>query len=149
MNSSILKHRRHPRFARWATVVAALLAAALWARLAAGAPSSLVVWLPSVVVAIALCFSFVAVSAVAAKGNQRAALLLASLSAIAILLLLFAPALALGGPMAGAPASVICGPGTGLCWKYLHSAFVAQAVLFATGALLAARARAVGATGEA
>ena len=134
--------RKKPsRITQWLTAVVALLAAILWASLAARSPSALIVWLPSMLVALALCAGFISVAAAALRGYHGSALALSSLSALAVALLLYAPALALGGAIADAPASVLCMPGQGLCWSYLHTAFVVHAALLAGATLLALRAR--------
>ena len=134
--------RKKPaRITQRLTAIVALLAAILWACLAAGSPSTLIVWLPSMLVALALCAGFISVAAAAVRGHQKSALALSSLLVLAVALLLYAPALALGGAIADAPASVLCMPGQGLCWSHLHTAFVVHAALFAGATLLALMAR--------
>ena len=121
---------------RWLTAALACLAAAPWAMLAAGTPSSLIVWVPAALFAIAFAVAFLIVAVASLLGRRRADFVLVSLLLFSLVTLLYAPALAMGGPVAGAPKSVVCPPGTGICWNYLHSAFKVQAVVLVAALIL-------------
>jgi hypothetical protein len=107
--------------------------------LAAGAPASLLLWIPAALVAMGFACAFLAVAVTSLQGRRRTDLLLVGLTALSLVTLLFAPALAMGGPIVGAPESVVCPPGTGICWSYLHGAFKVQAAVLLAAVLLAAK----------
>ena len=125
-------------------LVASLATAAAipWVMLALGAPSALLSWLPSAIVALAFIAGFLAIALVSLRGHIKTHFALVGLVAVSIVTLLYAPALAMGGPVVDAPGSVICAPGTALCWNYLHSAFMVEAIVFVLSVLLAIKARA-------
>jgi hypothetical protein len=132
-------HTQGSKGTRWFAAGLACLAAMPWAILAAGAPTSLLVWVPAALVAIGFACTFLIVAVVSFRGRPPTGFLLVGLMVLSLVTLLYAPALAMGGPMAGAPESVVCRPGTGICWNYFHNAFKAQAAVLVAALVLAAK----------
>ena len=130
---------RGSRATRLLTAGLAFLGAVPWAMLAAGAPATLLLWIPAALVAMGFACAFLAVAVAALLGRRRTDLLLVGLAALSLITLLYAPALAMGGPIVGASESVVCPPGTGICWNYLHGAFKVQAAVLLAAVLLAAK----------
>ena len=124
---------------RWIAAGLACLAALPWVMLAAGAPTSLLEWVPAALVAIGFAGAFLITAVASLRGRSRTDLLVVGLSVLSLFTLLYAPAFAMGGPIAGAPQSVVCLPGTGICWNHLHSAFKALAAVLVAALLLAAK----------
>lgn len=79
--------------ARWLAAGLACLAAVPWLMLAAGAPSSLLLWIPASLVAIGFACAFLAVAVVSIRGRLRSDFLLIGLAALSLVTLLYAPAL--------------------------------------------------------
>jgi hypothetical protein len=129
-----------PALSKWIAVAASVAAAILWALLAAYSFGALLVSLPSVLVSVALCVAFAALAVAVARGSCLALLQVTTLSLIATVLLLYAPALAMGGPVSEAPASVVCATGPAICWNHLHHAFIAQVSLFSLSVFVAINA---------
>jgi hypothetical protein len=133
-----------PKGTRWLAAGLACLAAVPWVMLGAGAPTSLLVWVPAALVAIGFVCAFLIVAVASLRGRRRADFLLIGLTVLSLVTLLYAPALAMGGPIAGAPESVVCPPGTGICWNYLHSAFKVHAAVLVAALVLAAKVQLAG-----
>jgi hypothetical protein len=108
--------------------------------LAIGAPSALLVWVPSALVASAFVAGFLIIAVMSQREYSRTHFALVGLTAISVVTLLYAPALAMGGPVVGAPESVVCAPRVAVCWNYLHSAFVVEAAVLVVAMLWAIKA---------
>ena len=121
---------------RWVGAGLACLAAVPWGMLAAGASTSLIVWVPAALVSIAFAIAFLIVAVGSLRGRRRIDLVLVGLLAFSLVTLLYAPALAMGGPISGAPESVACPSSAGICWNYLHSAFKVQAAVLVAALVL-------------
>jgi hypothetical protein len=132
------------KVSRWLAAGLAFVAATPWVLLAVGAPTSLLVWIPAATIAASFAAAFLVTAAAALLGRGRTDLLLIGLTVLSLVTLLYAPALALGGPAQDAPESVVCPPGTAICWNYLHSAFKVHAAVLVAGLLLVARTRIIG-----
>ena len=130
---------KNPQFTRWLCAVIAVVTAATWAMLAAGAPTVLLSWVPSAIGALAFALSFMAIAVMSIRSASHTDVLLVGLSVLSLIALLYAPALAIGGPIEGAPVSVVCPSGTAICWSYLHAAFKVQAVVLIVATLLAGK----------
>ena len=90
-----------------------------------------------VALAFACAFLFLAVASL--RDRERTDLLLVGIAVLSLVTLLYAPAFAMGGPIAGAPESVVCPAGTGICWNYLHAAFKVQAAILVAALVLAGK----------
>ena len=139
MLSAISGTMKRTQFTRWVPAVIAVVAAVPWAMLAAGAPTALLNWVPSAIGAFAFALGFMAIAVMSIRRARYTHLLLVGLAVLSVIALLSAPALAMGGPIAGAPESVVCPPRTAVCWNYLHAALRVQAAVLVAAILLASK----------
>ena len=139
MLSTVSETKKRTQFTRWVPAVIAVVAAVPWVMLAAGAPTALLNWVPSAISACAFAVGFITIAVMSIRRPRHTHLLLVGLAALSVIALLYAPALAMGGPIAGAPESVVCPPRTAMCWNYLHAAFTVQAAVLVAAILFASK----------